>query len=86
MFLAPLFTKRGEYVSFQAYPLNSAFMAVSILGFLFSTIYLLHRSPTWAFTLCLFFVIMFISSMVSMARADAEEEHLRSLSFHERHR
>lgn len=62
-------------------------MAVSILGFLFSSIYLLHRNPTWAFTLCLFFICMFISSMISMARADAgKEEDLRSLAFHERRR
>ncbi len=60
-------------------------MAVSILGFLFASVYLLHRSPTWAFTLCLFFIFMFISSMISMARADAgKEDDLRPLAFHTR--
>jgi len=73
-------------VRFQAYPLNSAFMGISILGFIFSSIYLLDRSPSWGFTLCLFFVLMFIASMISMSQAQARDEDLGPLSFHRKHR
>ena len=72
-------------MAFQAAPLSSAFMGVAILGFLFSAIYLLDRSPSWGFTLCLFFVMMFIASLISMSRVEAsDEEALRQLAFHER--
>lgn len=53
-------------------PLSGGFMITSIVGFIISAMYLypnsekLGISPGWAFTFMLFFVVMFISSMISM--------------------
>lgn len=49
--------------------LRLSFMLASILGFLFSVIYLPKISTTWAFTLAIVFLIMFIAVMISEAKA-----------------
>jgi len=66
--------KRGEMMQKVYYPLNSAFMVTSILGFLVSIFYVGTLSTKWQFTFSLFFFLMFVASMISMtygpSRAD----------------
>ena len=52
-------------------PLKASFMAVSIIGFLVSVIYIADYSVNWAFAMGLVFVLMFIASIVSMEKAPA---------------
>jgi hypothetical protein len=47
-------------------PLNSAFFAISILGFLTSTFYIYHYSQQWGIAFALVFALMFIASLLSM--------------------
>jgi hypothetical protein len=63
-------------------PLSSGFMMVSIIGFLVSIWMIMDWSETWGFTLVLFFVMMFISSIVSMTKAEPIPEHMDELAFH----
>jgi len=61
---------------FNIAPLSGAYMITSIIGFLVS-IYMIPssnipNSNTWAFTLVLFFTLMFISSMISMTYAPTD--------------
>jgi hypothetical protein len=53
-------------------PLSGGFMITSIVGFLVSAQYVYSRNATWGFTLSLFFVLMFIASLISMTYAPAE--------------
>ncbi|MBR9675807.1 hypothetical protein GOV05_02255 [Candidatus Woesearchaeota archaeon] len=69
--------------SFQAAPLSSTFFLTSIFGFLISALYISSLSPTWSFAFSLIFVLMFISSMISMTKATTEEDFLHHLSIHE---
>jgi len=55
-------------------PLSSGFMITSIVGFLISAVYVYPSSSTWGFTFVLFFVLMFVSSLISMTYAPAEEQ------------
>lgn len=55
-------------------PLSSGFMLTSIMGIIVSGIYVYSRSPSWGFTFLLFFVLMFISSIISMTYAPLEAE------------
>ena len=55
-------------------PLNSAFLVTSIIGFLISAFYLPQYSQTWAFTFGFIFIIMFVASMISMAKGPAEQQ------------
>lgn len=47
-------------------PLTGGFMVTSMVGFIISAIYVFPRSRTWGFTFSIFFVLMFIASMISM--------------------
>jgi hypothetical protein len=47
-------------------PLKGGFMITSIVGFLISSYYVYDLSARWGFTFGLFFVLMFISSLISM--------------------
>ena len=57
-------------MAFRPAPLSSSFLAAAILGLLVSAFYLPQFSVDWAFALGLVFVLMIISSFVSMMRAD----------------
>ncbi len=59
---------------YKVAPLSAGFMATSMLGFFVSTFYIMGLSETWGFTFTLFFVLMFVSSMISMTKADVEAE------------
>ena len=59
-------------------PLSSNFMLTSILGLIISVLYILPKAPSvpggfdplpWGFAFMLVFLLMFISSIISMTRA-----------------
>ncbi|RME78137.1 hypothetical protein D6774_02110 [Candidatus Woesearchaeota archaeon] len=56
-------------------PLPGSFMAISIIGFIISWIYSLSGrfSETWGFTLGFVFTLMFIASLISMAKGPAQK-------------
>jgi len=54
--------------------LSAGFMLTSIIGFLISVFFVNGLSETWGFTFMLFFMIMFISSMISMTKAPYDEK------------
>ena len=49
-------------------PLHGSFMITSIVGFIISFLYIYTQlgNKTWGFTFMLFFVLMFIASIISM--------------------
>ncbi|MBU0615072.1 MAG: hypothetical protein KJ601_03185 [Nanoarchaeota archaeon] len=47
-------------------PLKSSFMLSSLIGFIISWLWVFPRDASWGFTFMLFFVIMFVASMISM--------------------
>ena len=53
-------------------PLPSAFMLLSIVGFLITAFYVAPRETTWGITFLIFFATMFIASFVSMTKAPVE--------------
>ena len=53
-------------------PLNSSFLAVSIIGFFVSVIYVSDYSVNWAFAMGLVFVLMFIASIITMEKASID--------------
>ena len=55
-------------------PLSSGFMLTAIVGFLISIMYVYPRDPTWGFTFVLFFILMFVASLISMTYAPAEAQ------------
>lgn len=65
------------------YPLSSSFMLVAIVGSIITWIYFDYFGPTWGFTLAMFFVIMFLSGMITMTRAPPTEDHMEALAAHE---
>ena len=60
--------KKRLKLSYQTVPVTGGFMITSMLGLIICTVYTLsgRLDHTWGFTLILFFVIMFIASVVSM--------------------
>ncbi|MBW2990201.1 hypothetical protein KY348_00685 [Candidatus Woesearchaeota archaeon] len=66
-------------------PFSSGFMLTSILGFFISVFFVMDISATWGFTFALVFVLLFISSVVSMSHIEAEHKHsLKELAIHEK--
>ena len=54
-------------------PLSASFMLTSIVGFLVSIFFVVPQlSLKWGFTLVLFFVLMFVASMISMTYAPTD--------------
>ena len=47
-------------------PLKGGYMITSMVGFMISAIYVFPRSQTWGFTFTIFFMLMFIASLISM--------------------
>ncbi len=52
--------------NYNVAPLKGGYMITSILGFLISVYYVYDVSNRWGFTFALFFMLMFIASMISM--------------------
>jgi NADH:ubiquinone oxidoreductase subunit H len=64
--------------------LSAGFMLTSIIGFFISIYYVWKLSVTWAFTFMIFFMIMFVASMISMTKAPfREKEYQDELAIHE---
>lgn len=55
-------------------PLNGSFMVTSILGILISVIWVYPRSSSFGAAFTVVFVLMFISSLISMTYGPAETE------------
>ncbi len=56
----------------DAAQLNASFMATSLLGFVLSLVFVLPESPSWGIAFSLTFLIMFISSVISMEKGPVE--------------
>jgi hypothetical protein len=52
--------------------LTSGFLLTSIIGFFVSVFFIYKVSPPWGFTFSLMFLIMFIASMISLARSEVD--------------
>ena len=73
-------------------PLTSGFMLTSILGFLISVMFVMNVPSipestrlTWGFTFALIFVIMFIASIISMSKIEADDKYgLEELAIHDK--
>ncbi|MBN2052533.1 hypothetical protein JW756_03445 [Candidatus Woesearchaeota archaeon] len=66
-------------------PLTSGFMLTSILGFLISILFVMKLSVTWGFTFALVFLIMFIASIISMSKIEADDKYgLNELAIHDK--
>ena len=61
--------------NYHIVPLSAGFMLTSIVGFIISIFYVYPNNITWGFTLTLFFVIMFVSSLISMTYAPMDFDH-----------
>jgi len=68
----------------DAGPLPHEWMLVSIIGF-FVSVFLIHdMSLTWGLLFDIVFLIMFISSIISMSRDSLEPDHLEELAVHKK--
>ena len=61
-----------HHKEFNIAPLSGGYMITSILGFIISAFYVLPNSRTWGFTFVLFFILMFIASLISMTYAPGD--------------
>lgn len=61
-------------MAIETVPLKGSFMVTSIVGFIISWMYVLPRNKSWGVTFIIFFVIMFIASLISMTTAPIEAE------------
>ncbi|MBD3361686.1 hypothetical protein GF358_02745 [Candidatus Woesearchaeota archaeon] len=59
-------------MAFKPAPLNTAFFATSIIGFLISAFYIYPHNISWGIAFGLVFALMFIASIISMMRAKPE--------------
>ena len=55
---------------FNIAPLSGGYMLTSIVGFIVSAFYVFPKSNTWGFTFIIFFMLMFVASMISMTYGD----------------
>ena len=51
---------------YKVAPLSGGYMITSIVGFLISAMYVYDISNRWGFTFSLFFMMMFVASLISM--------------------
>ena len=70
-------------------PLTSSFMLTSIIGFFVAVFFVMRMdmpgAETWGFTFALFFVIMFVASVVNMSHVEAEDKYgMQELAIHEK--
>lgn len=61
-------------MKFKVAPLSGGFMLLSLMGILFSVLFLHNYSLDWSFTVGFVSTLMFIASVISMTYADVEEE------------
>ena len=56
-------------------PISKGFLLTSIVGFIISLYYIYPLNKPWGFTFCLMFVILFISSQISLARGAVDYQY-----------
>ena len=71
-------------------PLPHEWMLISIIGFFVSWLYIYGHlgvqyawAVTWGFTFMLFFIILFIATVVNMSQSSLHDQHLEELAVHE---
>lgn len=57
---------------FNVAPLSGGFMLTSLIGIMISLFYVFPNSYNWGFTFLLFFALMFVASLISMAYAPSD--------------
>lgn len=68
-------------MSMKYAPLDGTFMLSSILGFFVSVLYIMpFLSRSWGVAFAITFTIMFISSMITMTKADTSPDSIDSLA------
>ncbi len=63
--------------------LSSGFMLTSIVGFFIAAFFVLRISDTWGFLFMLFFMMMFVSSLISMTYAPESKDVDEDLKIYE---
>jgi hypothetical protein len=61
-------------MAIKAAPLNSTFLVTSMLGFLISMLWVYPKSKSWGVAFALVFLLMFVSSIISMTYGNVEAE------------
>jgi multisubunit Na+/H+ antiporter MnhE subunit len=65
--------------------LSAGFMLTSIVGFFMSVFLVWKMSISWGVAFALFFIAMFVASILSMTHADfTDEEYQQELAIHEK--
>jgi hypothetical protein len=84
--LLPVLDERWT-MAFKAAPLPHEWMIASIIGFFVALLQIYpYVSKKWGTAFMLFFILLFISSMVSMSSATTDDEHLDVLAAHYKRR
>jgi len=77
----------AQHEGFKAAPLPHEWMIVSIIGFFFALLDVYPNiSQKWGAAFMVFFILMFLASMVSMTLATTEPIHLEVLAAHYKRR
>lgn len=66
----------------RAAPLNTSFMLISMIGFLFSALYLPSYSVDWAFAIGTLCSMMFVASLISMIHGPPEDTLIKTPRIH----
>ena len=64
-------------------PLSGGFMITSIVGFIASLMFVYKISAAWGMAFMIFFVIMFVASMISMTGAPVSEKSFQERKIYE---
>jgi hypothetical protein len=70
---------------FKTAPLPSSFMLISMFGFILTAFFL--NDPLlkdWAWSFMIVFIVMFISSIISISNTPLEPSHLEELAIHKK--
>jgi hypothetical protein len=63
-------------------PLPHEWMLFSIIGFFVTVFMIFDFSRSWGFAFAIFFIIIFIASIVNMSNSGTEDDHLVELAVH----
>jgi|FLOH01.1.fsa_nt_gi hypothetical protein len=72
---------------FKIAPLSSSMMLVSMFGFIISAFFIAHENMnvvTWAWAFIIVFVLIFISTVISMSQSSLDHDFLDGLAIHEK--
>ena len=69
---------------FRQKPLSSAYMLVSMMGFIVSAL-MIDVLPSWAFAFMVVFIVMFIASIISLSNISIhDKDAFEELMIHQR--